>query len=158
MIHLSQINSKTGASQNAEIKEKNFCVSKWDFSPPLSHQNGQSEARLWSFDTQLVPAKKSDFWGSDQTTHGRIHSGDGLSVGLTTNVGNYILKQPVCTSSEVWVCVCRTSQKEPRGSQTDEAREAAAHFTKALFPSAVCLRDCLQIHVCVCLCICCCAN
>lgn len=38
------------------------------------------------------------------------------------------------------------SQKETKGSQTDEAREAAAHSTKALMQnspaSAVSLRDC----------------
>lgn len=41
------------------------------------------------------------------------------------------------------------SQKETKGSQTDEAREAAAHSTKALMQnspaSAVSLRDCSRV-------------
>lgn len=51
-------------------------------------------------------------------------------------------------------CVCLQDEPErAKGSQTDEAGEAAAHSTKALFPWKA------SLHLlCVCMCVCVCAN
>lgn len=48
------------------------------------------------------------------------------------------------------VCVCRMSQREQKGSQTDETREAAAHSTKALYPWKIALH---LLDVCLTVCV-----
>lgn len=52
-----------------------------------------------------------------------------------------------------WLCVWWMSQKEPKGSQTDETREAAAHCMKALCPwkvalHLVCVSTPVPVNVC----------